>query len=262
MRFPQLLFVKSRAINSSEIVSTPIKNKCCQIRTSLRVLYNDFGTNPFLNREIRTIMCFFMKIYEVAKILQTELDYAMNPFRILFSSHKFDLLNCFDEFFSKEIFYKNELAVFSLIKSYFTLYKRCRSDADIKFFSNTIVMYENRKDQVLFLPSMVLQKIDSEINCSRLDSISVTVSENITSKLIASAYRTTWLHTRKDGSPDRRYSDNPKKKIPTAYDLIADISYSCTLKIGPRAWVCYVTGNTVERLISFISSWNKLSTDL
>ena len=123
-------------------------------------------------------------------------------------------------------------------------------------------MYENRKDQVLFLPSMVLQKIDSEIICSRLDSISVTVSENITSKLIASAYRTTWLHTRKDGGPDRRYSDNPKKKIPTAYDLIADISYSCTLKIGPRSWVCYVTENTVEQLISFINSWNKLSTDL
>lgn len=201
-------------------------------------------------------------LYEVAKTLQTELDYAMNPFRILFSSHKFDLLNSFDEFFSKETFYKNELAVFSLIKLFFTLYKRCWSDADIKFFSNTIIMYENRKDQVLFLPSMVLQKIDSEIICSRLDSISVTVSENITSKLIASAYRTTWLHTRKDGGPDRRYSDNPKKKIPTAYDLIADISYSCTLKIGPRSWVCYVTENTVEQLISFINSWNKLSTDL
>ena len=71
----------------------------------------------------------------------------------------------------------------------------------------------------------------------------------------------TWLHTRKDGGPDRRYSDNPKKKIPTAYDLIADISYSCTLKIGPRSWVCYVTENTVEQLISFINSWNKLSTD-
>ena len=199
---------------------------------------------------------------EIDKILQAELDYAMKPFRNIFSCHKFDLHSSFNEFFSCKRFYKNEQVVFSLIKSYFSLYKQCQRDTDIKLFTNTIVLYENKKDQVLFLPSIVLQKIGPTIKSFRLDSISVTVSENITSKQIASAYRTTWLHTRKDGGPDRRYSYNPERKIPTAYNLMADISYFCTLKIGHKSWGCNVMGNTVENLRTFINSWNKLSTDL
>lgn len=200
--------------------------------------------------------------YEIGKILQAELDYAMKPLRNIFSSHKFDLHSSFNEFFSSETFYENEHTVFSLIKSYFSLYKQCQRGTDIKLFSNTIALYENKKDQVLFLPSIVLQKIGPSINCFRLDSISITVNETITSRLIASAYRTTWLHSRKDGGPDRRYSYNPEKKIPTAYDLMADISYSCALKIGHRSWECYVTEKNIEHLISFISSWNKLSKEL
>lgn len=229
--------------------------------------YKVSGTIKRVNVDIRTNIlegtgATACTLQEVNELLQMDLDDKIYEARSKFYLSnkpvaKFDLLDSFNQFFSIKDFYKSELIIFSLLKMLFYIYLKNSKSTGVKISDYAIVVKEHANRQFALFPNVILCRTESTIITRPLNSILWSVSERLTEqKASISAYRTTWLHTRKDGEPDGRYSYNPQKQIPAVYDLGANSHYYCKLEIEDWCWEFFVGELAVKQLISLTEAWN------
>lgn len=202
-------------------------------------------------------------IFDVKKMAVCSLQDISSAFRsqldVCSTSYNFDMHRCFNEQFLMRDFYQNELDVFSLIKTFFVQYAQKNVLSDVKIAETFITVSENSNKQTILFPNIVVQRNKTEVSCIALDSVLLSINEWLNPKLDITSSRTTWLHTRIDEGPDRRYSYNPQREIPSECNLIPDIRCRCTLSIGSVSWEFTKNETVATELDSLIREWNALT---